>query len=346
MNTMIKHIVSVAVVAVVCGSNAFASRARVNVMGTADAANTLPAGTSIYIDDYRNMFYNPALVNTHKNWAAIEASNGSAATASEGGFSNSIASINYAVFMNRNGGVVGNYATAPTRPIDIIVGGDMGVKWGLGLTMAGNRVSETVESNEMVAKAGVEVAGVNIFAGFMLAGSDKQSATVTNKNGGMNFGATMKMGEWMPFLTYASTNATPQGGTSTTQNAGFNLGMGRNTKFDQVKFNYSVGISRIMRTGGAATNRNMIPINMSAETDVASWMAVRAGLGYNLWDRTNNVTNAGQATGSIGASFLFGKATTFDWAVGYAGGGIVSPANTGIDLANNFFSQASLNYRW
>lgn len=345
MNTMIKHIVSVAVVAVVCGSNAFASRARLNVMGTADGAGTITRG-SLYIDDYQNIFYNPAMINTHKNWASVEAFNGGAPAGAEGGFSGSIAMINYGLYLNRGGSVVGTYATAPTRPIDIIIGGDMGVKWGLGVSMAGNRVSNDVSSNMMNINAGVDLAGLEVFAGFMLAGEDKQSATVTNKNGAMSFGAKYKMGEWTPFLTYAMTSMTPQGGSAQDQSKGFNLGIGRNTKFDTVKLNYAASLSRNMQT-----HRTMVPVTISAETDVASWMALRAGLGYNLYDRSNNVTNAGQATGRFGASFMFGKATTFDWAVGYANGAETMDTATtgnggGINLANGFFSSASLNYRW
>src|SRR5689334_20085955 len=117
------------VVGVLAGSNAFASRARTSVMGTGEGAIGVIGHGSYYYDDNYNIFYNPSYANDFKNWAAIEKNGGG--TKAEGGFVASVSNLNVGVFLDRPGAVVGTYTNAPVRPIDIIVAGDAGLKWGV-----------------------------------------------------------------------------------------------------------------------------------------------------------------------------------------------------------------------
>ena len=65
---MNKKIISALVLAgMIMGSNAFASRSRLNVMGTGGAA----AG-SFYYDHIYNIFYNPSYINDMKNYVIFE----------------------------------------------------------------------------------------------------------------------------------------------------------------------------------------------------------------------------------------------------------------------------------
>jgi len=341
---MSKRILTIMVVAasLVGANSAFASRARLGVLGTANPGAILDRG-SFFIDDYQNIFYSPAQINNFKNWASIEKFNGTAGA--EGGFATQIQGFNLGVYMNRGAAVVGTYGTAPVRPIDIIFGADMGVKWGVGVTYAGARVNDNVSSSDLTLRASADIGGIEPFAHFKIIGSDNIAANNTTKNTDMGVGVRYKFGEWTPFLALRQVGITPQGGSSTTVGSGYTLGVGRNSRVAEgVRLNYAIAATRIGKSTVVADNRNIIPIDVSAEGDVTSWLVLRAGLSYRLWDRTANVTNAVATTGRLGASINVGK-VGFDWAVGNTAGAEALDGQT-FDFANGFFSAASLNYRW
>src|SRR5690606_10539677 len=111
-----------------------------------------------------NIFYNPAYVNDYKNWATIEKSNSPGNTA-QGGFINSFLNFNFGLYLNRVDGVARLNSTASSdtysnytnmRPVDIFLGADMGVKWGLSLTTASYTIGNQTQS-DLTGKLGVIV---------------------------------------------------------------------------------------------------------------------------------------------------------------------------------------------
>ena len=130
----------------------------------------------------------------------------------------------------------------------------------------------------------------------------------------------------------------PGGGTARDHIVGG--GLARNTKFDEtVRLNYAFGVWR--RT---ATHRTVIPVHLGVEGDLNSWITARAGLSYNLYDRTNNVSTADTTAGSLGATVHVGK-VDFDWAIGHVGSG-EDVNDGGFGLDSGFFTAASLTYSW
>lgn len=139
-------------------SSAFASLARLAVMGTEPAFTSAGAAVTVntvngslwYDDDY-NVFYNPTYVNNNKNYVVVQ-------KGLEGGFfKGEWDNFAYGVYMNRTGfaganiqgagmtanaTLVSGLTTAnlsTQRPIDIFIAGDTGIKWGLHVAWAYNR---------------------------------------------------------------------------------------------------------------------------------------------------------------------------------------------------------------
>jgi hypothetical protein len=148
---------------VFASSDVYASRARVLVEGTGDSGLILGNNGnmgSFYADDAYNMFYNPAYVNDYKNFGIIEKSNFNSAytsaggnnviatsggTTAEGGFVTSIGNYSLGLYMNRTDVLSDAIYQNPfnMRPIDVMIGGDNGLKWGLGLTYSSYKAVPT-----------------------------------------------------------------------------------------------------------------------------------------------------------------------------------------------------------
>ncbi|RYD90840.1 MAG: hypothetical protein EOP50_15285, partial [Sphingobacteriales bacterium] len=252
-----------ALVAMVFGaSEAFASRARVNVMGQGEAGFILNSTGSLYYDDMYNIFYNPAYVNDFKNWVIIEKGavnnvNGAAnAGHGEGGFVTSFMGVNAGVFLNRsdafnfnngaNGGTVANGAVV--RPIDVVIGGDHGVKWGLGLTYARSSGATTLApvapavtgpagtQSHMTARAGLMVADFAPFISYRFMGNSKVDDNNKSQAKDMSAGLKYSYGEWTPYGVYRMfKNDTTVGGTKTRNfdSTAWIAGAGRNTKLGE-----------------------------------------------------------------------------------------------------------------
>jgi hypothetical protein len=86
---------------------------------------------------------------------------------------------------------------------------------------------------------------------------------------------------------------------------------------------------------------------MAVEADLASWATARGGVTYTLINRMGGTSQTTGTTGRLGATFRFNK-VNLDMVAGGAG---TAPATGNIDsasfdLANGFFSLASLTYHW
>lgn len=391
---MKKQIVTTIVLAglIVGSTNAFASRARNAVMGNGDASGSiLNSSGSMSYDSMYNMFYNPAYVNDFKNWAIVE-KRGTTNT-NEGGFVTSMMNFNLGVFMNRTDafGLSGapslgtainaapGISTGVTaRPIDLVFGGDMGVKWGLGLTYAkqsAGSLGAGNKSNNLTVRAGVSVADFDPFISWRFAGTNENNSTATkleNKTKDATVGLRYHYGEWTPYAAYRFGKVEETGVAASNgervKNTSMLIGAGRETKLgESARLIYSVSYAKIKYSDHKATGANLVtgsatrsvmPIDLSLEGDLSSWFTIRAGLVYRLMDRTagtlaNNTIFAGTSTqvGSqtdtttarIGATIHANK-FDFDWAFGQGAPGSVDTASFGFD--GGTFTAASLSYKW
>jgi hypothetical protein len=370
---MKKQIISAIVLAgmVIGSTSAFASRARQNVMGT-DATGIVGAGAMHY-DTMYNIFYNPAYVNDFKNWAIVE--KGAATSSNEGGFVSSMMNFNVGVFMNRAGAfaapansVVPAYTTL-VRPIDLVVGGDQGVKWGFGATYAnengtGVGTPGTNTQTNLTLRAGVSINNFDPFISYRVIGKDKPigaaPAEVTNKD--MTAGLRYRYGEWTPYAAYRTGEAETATATPAVRGkfTGMLLGVGRDAKLGEgARLVYGLAYGRTASKDLAPTpltksTATIMPINMALEGDVASWITLRAGMRYDLMNKLSGNTTAalagaGTQTGTVSARIgatIHANKFDFDWAFGQgtAGTGNIDSDSFGFD--GGTFTNASLSYKW
>ncbi len=356
---------------VLATSNAFASRARLLVMGTGDfrgAAVLAPNGNggSLYYDDAYNIFYNPAYVNDFKNWGIIEKSNFSGTTA-QGGFVTSFANFNVGIYLNRVDAISAStsYTTRTNmRPVDIMIGSDMGVKWGLGLTWGSFKkadvdgTGETDTDTDMTLKAGVSVMDFEPFVHFKIAGTDGDEVEANRvKNKDMTIGLRYKWGEWTPYVAYRSLNQTDNSGNDIAgaKQTNIGLGIGRSSAIAEgARMVYSISAWRLLP---AVAKQTVIPIDFAVEGDATSWLTLRGGLTYALVNQANTASQGALSqndttTARVGASFHLGKADV-DFAIGTASGAAANTPEVAtttdsqiVGIGPGLFSALSVAYRW
>ncbi len=350
-----------------------ASRARLIVLGTGDAGMLLDgaitaAGTvayggggSFFYNDPYNMFYNPSYVNDFKDWAVVEKSNfaGPAfagGSTAQGGFVTSFFNFNIGVYVNRIDAVrtLSVASAAATRPIEITFGADMGVKWGLGVLVA-NRNTATATDQIYTIRAGAQFMDFDPFVHYSVGGQDQTGGT--SNHTAMTFGMRYHWGEWIPFATYRQDKTTTAATNVDNKTDAWGVGMGRESKVsDSMKTMYSIAFVRATST--AAADHSVVPFNFGVEGDVTSWLTLRAGLGYNVYDKTGGNSAGDTTTGRIGASIKVGKAD-LAFAFGKAGFSAgtqttgEAPSGTAqnvdgqnFDLGSGLFTAASLSYKW
>jgi hypothetical protein len=346
MNT---RMISILAVGLLSASAAMASQARQSVMGNQDPAGVLGGGSygSFYYDDRNNMFYNPAYINDFKNWAAIEKTNG--ANGANGGFVNNFGMVNVGFWFNRantwrglndintanntgattlnsvgyNANTMGaltsgndiNSATTGNnyRPWELMIGGDMGVKWGLGmemLTYKGRKIDSQEDSiNDIVLKAGVSVMDIEPFLEYKIAGKLKdygnpvnyvQSLGLTGTTNGVGIGnATQveaesksftagvryRFGEWTPFAAYRNdsfTIKTPADVVAVRRAKAFGFGTGRSMKAGEgTMLNYGLSFWRLVDGTAQAGHPTYNTAATTGVAQAAPTTAAQAGRGGN-----------------------------------------------------------------
>lgn len=351
---------------------------------------------SLLVDDAYNMFYSPAKIADAKHMMIIEKGNGQAsATQGEGGFVTSMGGFNLGVYMNRVSGINGNYATAANatdavsnsanntnmRPIDVMLGGEASnLKYGLGLFYGSNRsvsgTTTTANARHLNVRAGVNVENLEVYGNANVIGDNKytfvSSAEQKVKNTAYAGGLRYKYGEWVAYGGYAGTKVsaptaliTVAANNKESKTTAYGLGFGRNAKLSESSMlNYSIGYFRTKTENTTAattavkseTTQVFVPLNVSLESEVASWFIARAGMGYDLVAYQGKSTNAAPqslnngTTARMGGTLRFGK-VDIDTAVGTgatsAGETTAETVDgTSFGFSNQLFSKASLTYRW
>lgn len=312
----------------------FASRAREVALGTGDAGLVLNGG-SLYYDTEYNIFYNPSYINDFKNFGIIEKSNFPGLTA-QGGFINSIFNFSFGLYMNRRQAISENYASAnDMRPFEILLGSDMGVKWGVSLETAGFSTAEKSDA-DMTLRGGIQFAEFEPFFSYKLKGTERIVADNTYK--GWSLGTRYKWGEWVPYVAYRSME------TNGILSRSFGTGIARNAKLAEgIKTNTAVGFFR-----STGQSRSIVPLDFSVEADPVVWLTLRAGISYRIFDRVGEQSQFDTTTGRLGAGFHVGRAT-FDWTVGrsvWGAEGTTSADPQTFDLTSGFFTAASMMFNW
>ncbi|HTL12342.1 MAG TPA: hypothetical protein VL588_07630 [Bdellovibrionota bacterium] len=330
---MKRLLVAILAMGALVGSNAMATNSRLAVMGTGDAGMVLGNGNmtgSLFYNDAYNMFYNPAYVNDFGHWATVEKGTIGGA---EGGFVTSLGSLNVGAWMNRS-----TYTTGVgKRPLDLIVGGDMGMKWGVGATWGQNNIGGTggTSTMDLSLHAGVEVQD---FAPFF-------HVELTSNQSNIGAGLRYHMNDWTPYAAWEKADA--HGAAAKSNNLA--LGIGHSSKVTEgTMLFYQTGYVKSM-----SGNRDIVPISLSLEGTATSWLTLRGGLTFNLVDTTAGTSNNSATTGRVGGSLTFNHVDV-DFAFGTGVDTLATAPNApaaNINGANIGFDSGTLamvgaTYKW
>jgi len=352
-----KILLTAMVTAWLVGSSAFASIARLAVLGTEPtftaanqgATTTNVVNGSLWYDDDYNMFYNPSAIMDNKNFVSFD-------KGLEGGWVSSVGdSFAYGLYFNRGGSAAATYgATAnlvapgintatntsyagagnnninTQRSIDLLFGGDAGIKWGADLTWAYNRnqLIATSTQNDLEAtnrywhlSLGAEIMGFEPFLGTTIASQFQRNNSIASQQAAdvlddMNVGVRYKYEAWTPYVTYRKfrrsgngpgvSDNTVTGAVSTQVQTDFSImgiGVGHDSKIaDGVHVMKNVGLyyNSVGDTAGTVFNLRdykeyLLPVNLALEAEATSWLTLRAGLEYYFWAE-RKLANLGTST--------------------------------------------------
>ncbi len=325
---MTKQIVAVLALSLI-SSSAFASQAKNLVTGSGDAGSILGAkglNGSFYTNDEYNMFYNPAFINGMKSFAIIEHDNQTGtlnvdrADDQSAGFVTGVGAFNLGVFFNRDTDSVQN----ADRALDVVLGGDMGVKWGVGLTQS----MSDGDASFMKLKAGVIVSDFEPFVHMTLKDTNGLSGAAEDKTSDMTVGTRYHYGDWTPYAAYRTTKQTDNGVAAADATNVYGLGLGRMAKMGDINMAYNVSYWK--GTAGTAKT-SVLPVEMTFSGDAASWLTLRGGFAHDV--KTKNV--AATTTASFGATGHFGKADLDT---------VIGGTDNGVGFADNQFVNVGLTY--
>jgi predicted porin len=166
----------------------------------------------------------------------------------------------------------------------------------------------------------------------------------------MTFGLKYKMGDWTPYAAVRMQGNKNEntGALAEAKQTTYGFGIGRHMKAGDGKVMYNLGYFKkgSLIAAGTTDNTSMIPISVAGEVDLNSWMAVRAGVQYNLVHQKNGVTEADSTSARIGATIKSGGAA-IDWVMGSGGATAETSADdVSLGIGQGMFSSVSLTYAW
>lgn len=209
-----KKQLTVALGLAVLATPAFASKARLAALGE-------DLYGSFYVNDNRNIFYNAAQVNNHKDMVTMEWGDttqvGDTANTpkAEGGFFKSHGNLVYGVQLGSESNTSNAYRLASgvtkgeENNIDLFVAGDAGMKWGANLTYSKSEKDETTAGNNSKQEAlrsrfGVIAGDLEAFANINLSNKAEAGATEFKGKLGYQVGAIYNMNDYRVFADYRS----------------------------------------------------------------------------------------------------------------------------------------------
>jgi hypothetical protein len=208
---MKKQLISVLGLAILA-TPAFASKARLLALGE-------DIYGSFYVNDNRNVFYNAAQVNNHKDYVTFEWGNTTAAAETnaspkaEGGFFKTHGALVYGVQLGSESVSSAGFRGASgvtiqeSNNIDLFVGGDAGVKWGANLTYSKTAKDESNNDQKqeaMRSRFGVIAGDLEAFANVNLSNKAESGTTTAEFKGklGYQVGAVYNLNDYKVFADY------------------------------------------------------------------------------------------------------------------------------------------------
>lgn len=357
----------------VLSTSAFATKARLEALGEM-------ATGSQFLDDNRNVFLNPAHLNTHYDWVTMEwgqTSNTSDAAASpraEGGMFKNNGNIIYGLYFGSESntsqslrtaaGVTGD-AAQEMNNLDIFVAGDAGVQWGVRLTngsYANEQGASDVEASQTRLTVGVVSGNIDGFLNFGLANTADDGTNEFDGAGSIDLGVTYAMGDLDIMLRYTSITAEDANEDEYTA-ANTWLGVAKNYKLNDkaqawASAFYKMDTSENDFAASSAPGESKstyLPVSIGVEVMAKEWLALRGSVTHEIIgsdenDAGDTKTRTDSTKVAAGASLIFGD-FNIDGLIGNSpAGGAATATDTSVGAGNlrtdNLMSRVSMTYKF
>lgn len=308
----------------VLATSAFASKARLQALGEDQYG-------SFYVNDNRNIFYNAAQVNNHKDLVTFEWGDTSVAQDStgtpraEGGVFKTMGNMVYGVYLGSesntaNGfraasGLTGVGATEENN-IDLFVAGDAGVKWGANVTYSKSADDETQnDANQQAIRTrfGVIAGDIEGFANINVTNKAEDSTGQEFKGKlGYQVGAIYNLNDYRVFAEYRSFSGEADGAVDGDLKASqLQVGAGRSTRLNDkatlftkaqltwaksendngVDFGTPASCNAASALGCEEFKAMFVPVTVGLEYDATSWLVLRTSIAQTIYGSQEDADN-------------------------------------------------------
>ncbi|EQC44753.1 hypothetical protein [Bacteriovorax sp. Seq25_V] len=323
----------------VLSTSAFASKARLQALGQDGRA-------SLFLDDSRSVFLNPAKLNSMSDYVVAEwgtsasTADSEAAPHAEGGFFKKSNSFSYGVYVgneydtNNSTKSTANVATTD-NVTELFLAGDMGMKWGARFSFSSNENKPSTgikkENSTMGLGLGVEHGAIEAYTNILLKDESKGGAAAGDKydaETGINVGASYGMNGMKFYADYDKSGyKTTISNAITAEVTESNIAVGvaktheiaaGSTMFMDVRYNMNKEENKkATGTSEKEVNTNTLPLTVGFETAATSWLTLRASVVQNvvIGDKETKLANGSKTEETVanstrvnaGATFTFGK---------------------------------------
>lgn len=302
-----KKQIMIAVGLTVLSTAAFASKARLEALGQ-------DANGSMYLDDARNVFLNPAQLNFHKDFVTLEfgddvvADDSATSPRSEGGMFKAQGNMVYGLYFGsasdiantQRGAAMGGDRVVEQNNLDFFIAGDAGVQWGVRLTY-GDFTDEQAAGDDQKSSVARSVIGIvagdiegyaNIGLGNTAEGDNDSEF---KGKGSIDLGMTYNMGDMDYIVQVATTNAEDADGDELTGKT-IALGAAKTYKLND-RANAWVSAfyktketdNKMAASGATGESKDMfIPIAVSMEVMAKDWLTLRGSVTHEVIGTNEN----------------------------------------------------------
>lgn len=360
----------------VLSTSAFASKARLEALGQ----NVFG---SQYLDDNRNVFLNPAHLNTHYDWITMEWGNtnkaytgtsadNAAGPKAEGGMFKNTGNMIYGLYFGsesdvsqnlRKGAGLADAVAEETNNLDLFIAGDAGVQWGVRLTHgAYEDEANDHESTATRMTVGVVSGNIDTFLNFGLANKADDGTNEFDGAGSIDFGITYGMGDMDIYARYSTISAEDANEDEYTR-SDTTLGVAKTYKLNDkanawasAYYTMSSTENDFAASGAPGESKsNYLPVVIGLEVMAKEWLTLRGSvvhevIGTDEADNGDKSTRADTTTVNAGASLIFGD-LTIDGLIGNSTDGDNASGNStasgnGNLRTDNIMSRVSMTYKF
>ncbi|MFP5489988.1 MAG: hypothetical protein ACLGG0_00700 [Bacteriovoracia bacterium] len=367
----------------VLAAPAFASKARLAALGE-------DTNGSFYIQDNRNIFLNASEVNNQKDFVTYELENDGGN--GEGGFIRNAGNLVWGAHMGRNLSYnegTDSFATdanddgdvdagdlfvyQATNALDLFIGGDAGIKWGVQLTYssqknddfnagdggAGLATNTEAKTDVMDLAVGLSQGPWAAYLKYGITGKTdhKDQDVEVERKGDTEIGGSYSWNGYTAFGYYGMNEFEVDGDNNVESNE-MSLGVARQDKLNDkavlfTKVAYTNTTSDVKDAGeDGENNESDLSATIGLEFDAASWLTLRGSVSQEILinevetkaavanSDSNKNTEANTTVVAAGASLKFG-----DMAVDGMIGNTASGTAGEID-SSNLMTRVSMTYRF